>query len=160
MATAAMTFSPDLRVARVSLGVKVGRPASQPSGSWPAWAVRHSLASSGLAAAQASKRCCHSASALAPRSMAVLKCWPASAGTSKLLSGSKPSACLVSLTSSGPSGLPWASEVLALLGEPKPMVVWTRMMEGRPVSARAAEMALSMASMSWLPLSIFCTCQP
>ena len=89
-----------------------------------------------------------------------MKCLSASGGTTKLLSGSKPSAFLVSFTSSGPSGLPCASEVLALLGEPKPMVVRTQMSDGRPVSALAAASALSMASMSSLPFSIRCTCQP
>ena len=49
-----------------------------------------------------------------------------------------PSFCLVSATSSAPSGAPCAAAVPCLLGEPKPMVVLTMMIDGRSRSSRAS----------------------
>ena len=68
-------------------------------------------------------------------------------------------ASLVSLTSSAPSGAPWAAALSCLLGEPQPMCVRTAISDGRSVSALAAMMAASMASTS-SPSATRCTCQP
>ncbi len=103
-----------------------------------------------------SQSCCCSL----PRPRASRKRSSASGGTKKGSFHSQPSACLVRTTSSLPSGLPWASDVPALFGDPNPSVVRTRMIVGRFCSSLACAIASSIASRSVLPSSTRKTCHP
>ena len=68
-------------------------------------------------------------------------------------------------TSSAPSAEPWALPVFCLVGAGQPMIVRSRMNDGRSVSSVAASSAAYSASTSsWYLLpavkSTVCTCQP
>ena len=72
-----------------------------------------------------------------------------SSGTTKEASGSKPRACLVRRSSSGPNGAPWLAAVPALLGEPLPMTVRQMMNVGRSSERAALRRTRSMSAKSW-----------
>ena len=95
-----------------------------------------------------------------PRGMACRYMSRTSSGTQKVSSGGKPRISLVALTSSSPSGEPWALGLSVMCGAGQPM--WLRRMSrlGRSSTAMARRKPASRASVSLATSPRRSTCQP
>jgi len=95
---------------------KVLGPTSAPAAGSSRRRIRSQRARSGLAGPRANS-CCHSACACLPAAPDAPRCGSSTlSSTTKLWSGSKPSAVFTPATSSAPSAAPWALPVFILCG--------------------------------------------
>ena len=166
-ASAVSTLPDAARVATpLASASQEGSASSQPGDSSPTTSRSWRALPSGLAAAHWSYASCQSATAALPRSTRSRVWSRTSSETSKVRSGSNPSARLVACTSSAPRAEPCDLPVPRAFGAGQAMIVFSWMKLGRSVTSRAAFSAASRAGMSsaysvspWVQSTV-CTCQP
>ena len=114
---ASITLAPASRVATSSPAGKSGSASTQPGRGLPVCTWSQSSRSSGYFADHASSFFRHADSSSVPRSMRFM-CALTSSGTTKVLSGSQPSASFAARTSASPSGAPCDFAVSTACGAP------------------------------------------